>query len=135
MRNKILQLIYDRLATPTINSTFSQASPFDNHWGGAMAQIQIKVMDFTLNFTDGQPCIRVRTRRTDTPWFMYRLGYGTKFVTSVSCHPLEFQLSQLEHDALEAAVKQHHQRHLQLKYDAEYLNMEKKINIRLGEHE
>jgi hypothetical protein len=135
MRNKILELIYKRLEKPTHFTTFNQWSPFTSEWAGIMLNIEYKLMDFRLDFSDGQPSIFVRTRRTDTPWFMYRLGFGNKFMTTVTCGPLIFVLSPLEQDALEAAVKQNHERHLQLKFDHEYKEMEKKVNARLDNYE
>jgi hypothetical protein len=129
MRSKILELIYKKLEEPKQYSIFSNVNPLIPEWVNPFHQKHI--MDFTLKFSDGFPNISVKTYVTLVPWFMYKLGFGVNMKTYVTCHPLVFELTPLEQDALYAAVKQHHERHLKIKYDSEFKEMVSKVTTRL----
>ena len=62
MRNKVLQLIYKTLETPSKQSRFHSENPYNCYYEDEM--------DFTLNFPDGSPSIYVRARRTSIPSFL-----------------------------------------------------------------
>jgi hypothetical protein len=135
MRNKILKLIYKRLEKPTKDSTFNRSSPYSIDYVGFLLNIRRELMDFSLHFSDGQPSIFVKKRRTDTPWLIHKLGFGDMYRTTVTCGPLIFVLTPLEQEALEITLRQHHEKHLQLKFDHEFQQMKEKVNSRLNEYE
>ena len=126
MRNKILELIYNRLETPTLNSAFYNSTPFGvDYYNGN------QILDFRFKFPDGSPDIIVFQKRISDNRSIFNLFCKIKYETIVKCEPMVFTLTPLEQDALLETVKTHDKRHLELKYDAEYAVMENKINQRL----
>lgn len=129
MRNKVLQLIYKQLETPTVKSSFSYAvTPFrsiSNTW-----IMNHKVLSFTLSFKDGHPDIIVTTNRTFNIRFL-NWSCGPRYLTTVKCHPLEFDLTESERIALTQYITDFHEKHLALVYAQEFELMKDKVENRL----
>ena len=88
-----------------------------------------------MKFDDGEPDICVYTVRTNNLIFLKWSPFGPKFRTYVKCHPLTFELSPLEVDALSAEVEEYQKKHLDLVYQEKFDTMSAKVLSRLEKND
>jgi hypothetical protein len=110
-------------------------------------KIEVELLNFTLEFEDGEPSIRIQTIRNyqleevpyKTKWFGFKkfLSIITtyKFTTKITCGHIEFELSNEETDELLKLTKESYAKYLSLKDKARDKEVSKKIKKRLKKYE
>ncbi len=163
MKEKILELIHKELENVGGENIFHNCGytswgwydgpPFKvvnlttKHNCDTSEQIKPEVLEFTLNFEDGEPSIRVHTRWDyncidelyKTKYFGLKKFWTTvttyKFTTKVSCGHILFDLSDEESVNLLELTKESYSKHCSLRDESKDKVISKKIKKRLKKYQ
>ena len=143
IRNKIMQLIVDRLENITGEPTFHGLAQ-NNCWSRTPVYTiskthifncdkseyigELKCMKYTLEFEDGEPSIQIYTHRGDSSteepyktvwkWFRKKQHVTTTRIysvkTRIGCGHMQFYLTNEEHDFLADLTEKAYEKHLSL---------------------